>query len=218
MAKLFAELKTNKKKLFITIFLILASILIYAFFFLSLRDINKMLNTETDEVEIIKKSETESTAMNEDLDLEPKLELEPIVMNEEELVQYYQAYKDPYVIHLRKSIDGYLNGTNYGMDNPDIVYELEMDDGRISGVEPFKEYLESKFIVISIDDGLFGGKIINIMFQDKPDQIFWTWVYKKADGEYDLRGFTNNVNFDETQIKEFQILFKNYLEDKEHAL
>ena len=143
----------------------------------------------------------------------------PIEMTEEQEQQYYQIYENPYVIHIRTAIDGYLDGTNEGIHSPAVVVESKQEkDGSLSGLDSFKDYIEGKFIVLAINDGAMGGKIINIMFQDKPDKIFWTWVYKEVPENYDLRGFKENLNFSPDQIETTQILFKNYLEDKEHSL
>ncbi|MDD3607969.1 MAG: hypothetical protein PHQ20_04225 [Candidatus Moranbacteria bacterium] len=137
-----------------------------------------------------------------------------------ELDSYYAAYEDPFVVHLRKAFNGYLDGTNDGMDNPDIVIEKNLEQGAVSGLSAFdKDYYKSKFVVLFLGDSLAGGKQMNIIFQDKPDKIFQAWVYKTEgeDGHYDLRGFWE----DSEQTKNIDPIlqeFNSLIFDKEHSI
>ena len=135
------------------------------------------------------------------------------------LQDYYNSYKNPYVIHLRKAIDGYLNGTNYGMQSPQLVIESSSSSGMLSGLSSFsKDYYKSKFVIFGISDSLAGGENISIIFQNKQDKLFEAWVYKLAGGTYDLRGFSQVLSITPEQMKAIQEQYKTLLEDKSHSL
>lgn len=145
-------------------------------------------------------------------------EVEEINFTEEQLQLYYPVYNDPYVIHLRKALNGYLDGTNRGMEIPEAVIE---DQGISvqSGLSSFdKSYYESKFVVLFIDNNApMGGSVISIIFQDKPDKIFDAWVYDMLEDEYDLRGFWAR----DMSNNEIDVIMKQYgelIRDKEHSL
>jgi len=146
-------------------------------------------------------------------------EIEPIQFTPEELEKYSEVYENPYVLHIRKALNGYLEGTNEGMELPETVIEAHEYEGTSAGLDSFsKDYYKSKFIVYAINDSITGGKMVNIIFQDKPDKLFNVWVYKLAGDTYDLRGFWQNENFDEEKMNEIQKLYENYLNDPERAL
>jgi len=158
-------------------------------------------------------------------------EIKELEFAQEQLEGYYEVYKNPYVLHIRKALNGYLNGINEGIEFPESVIEahilegtppesgIESSDPAPSGLDSFsKDYYRSKFVVMAINDGVMGGKIINIIFQDKPDKLFNAWVYQMADGVYDFRGFWQNMNFTGEELDNFIKLYKSQIEDKEHAL
>lgn len=151
-----------------------------------------------------------------------QVEEQPSVSSElspEGLEDYYRVYENPYVLHIRKALNGYLDGTNVGLDDPELVIESQEIAGATAGLSSFdKSYYESKFIVYTISDSIAGGKQVNIIFQDKPDKVFAAWVYQLGDGTYDLRAFWENINFTEEDIASIQDSYKTFLEDKEHAL
>lgn len=137
---------------------------------------------------------------------------------EEQLKEYYSAYKNLFVLHIRKSLDNYLAGASEGINQVAIRVD-KSENGTIGGLDFFsKDYYKSKFIVFAINDGVMEGKVISIVFQDKPDKLFNAWVYKLAGGNYELRGFWQNDNLTEKEMKKIQTEYRIYLEDKQHAL
>ncbi len=54
-------------------------------------------------------------------------------------------------------------------------------------------FLRSKFIVLQTDIAPGGGESIILMFKDKPDKIFYAWVYNR-DNYYDYRYNTYKLN------------------------
>lgn len=139
-------------------------------------------------------------------------------LSQEELEAYYASYKDPFVLHVRKALSGYLAGTNEGMSTPEAVIERDDSGENLSGLDSFdKEYYKSKFVLLSLDDSVAGGKQIYIIFQDKPDRIFGAWVYPMGDGTYDLRGFWESKKATE-EIDSTLKIFGKYIFDKEHSL
>ncbi|MBU4210785.1 hypothetical protein KKE47_01180 [Patescibacteria group bacterium] len=143
----------------------------------------------------------------------------PIVFTQEQLDEYYQTTKNPYVLHIRKVLDGYLNGKNIGMASPELVIETHKVEEYTAGLSSIdKEYYKSKFIVFSMNDSIAGGVEVSIIFQDKPDKLFTVWVYQLAGGEYDFRSIRDNPKFTLEKMKEIQILYKTILEDEVHSI
>ena len=140
-------------------------------------------------------------------------------ISEEDLASYYECYlNDPFCRHLRLAVDGYLSGTMDGIDDPDFTVKSVHPD-RPSGLDAFKEYLKSsRFIVVWLENAPMGGKTVSITAQGDPTQVLDCWVYKLADGSYTLRGIWQNMYFDEEKMKVIREVFKEQLEDQEHAL
>ncbi len=130
---------------------------------------------------------------------------------------YYRVYKEPSVVYLRKALNAYLvNDSNSGIATTAIRVDRQEDT--IGGLDAFdKDYYNSKFVVLALNDSLIGGKEIQIIFQDKPDRVFNAWVYKLAGGEYELRSFYSK-GVPEQTIKDLVEDYKQYVFDKEHAL
>jgi hypothetical protein len=140
-----------------------------------------------------------------------------LTLSEEQLALYRASYEDPFVLHVRKALNGYLSGTYEGMDSPDTTIGKWED--KYTGLASFDvNYYRSKFAILSVDDSSFGGKDITLIFQDKPDKIFSAWVYKYPDAEkYDMRGFSENVP-ETLHIDETLAVFRKYVFDKEYSL
>ena len=139
--------------------------------------------------------------------------------NQNDLEQYYKVYDNPFVKHIRVALDGYLEGTNKGVDDPETAITTSEVNGAKAGLASFdKSYYRSKFIVYSINDNIAGGKEINIIFQDKPDKIFWVWIYQIANSKYDLRGFAENNKFSSEEIDRIVLEYKTLIEDREHSI
>jgi hypothetical protein len=131
---------------------------------------------------------------------------------------YFQTYKNPAVIYIRTALNIYLNGD---LNNllPKSAKEKKESNDLIYGLDSFnKSYYKSKFVVIYYDTAPFGGQNITILFQDKPDRFFTTWVYKLADKTYELRGFWAKKQDNPEDIKKINTEFKEFLMDKEHAM
>ncbi|EKD86860.1 MAG: hypothetical protein ACD_37C00121G0004 [uncultured bacterium] len=140
-------------------------------------------------------------------------------LNQKELEEYYQVYKKPYVQYLRKALNAYLANDSSDISISIAAVKEDRREGIITGLDAFdKSYYKSKFVVVTINDNIGGGKDIQIMFQDKPDRIFYAWVYELADGTYELRGFNSKEYFDPETMKEVSEAYKQFLLDKEHAL
>lgn len=144
----------------------------------------------------------------------PEVEFTP-----EELEKYYQVYKNPFVLYLRKALNAYLANDSTGVNISMAAVQKETREGIISGLNSFdKEYYRSKFIVATINDSTLGGKDIQIIFQNKQDRIFYAWVYELATGEFELRGFNSKEHFDEKKMEALKSGYEKFLNDPEHAL
>lgn len=125
-----------------------------------------------------------------------------------------QIYKNPFVTHIRVALDSYLKGTNQGMDFPEVVINAH-NENRVPGcgLSKFsKDYYQGKFIVLDSDTNELGGRQTDIVFIDKPDKIFWTWVYPLGDGSYSLRGFCENGPSDEIKA-DFPEMIQKMIKD-----
>lgn len=98
-----------------------------------------------------------------------------------------------------------MSGSNNGVEDAALVKTGQVN----CGLESFdKIYYKSKFIIYAAADNEFGGVQANIVFVDKPDTVFWTWVYRLGgDGEYSLRGFCKNGPSEEKKTE-----FKDYID------
>ena len=127
----------------------------------------------------------------------------PIHFNKEQQAKYFPVYEKPQVKFLRKALNTYLAGKS----NADETKEL----AKFS-----KDYYKSKFTVMSIDPCALGGTFLTVMFQDKPDKVFSAWVYLTPRGP-ELRSM-ELAKFTDDQVKDFQIQYKEMLDDKVHAM
>ena len=131
-------------------------------------------------------------------------------MTAEQRSAYVKGLRDPYVLHLRKALNGYLDGTNVEDTCTACVVKYKCG-GIPSSLDCFsKDYFKSKFVVRLGQNAPGGGKMFSIIFQDKPDKLFVAWVYKYGGGSFDLRGFWQNSRYDkeatEAILKAFKIL------------
>jgi hypothetical protein len=127
-----------------------------------------------------------------------------LVLTPDQMKKYAASYKNPYVLHIRKVINNYLRGKLVGDDNYKALAAVD------------QEYLKNKFIVLSIEDSLMGGREISLMSQMNPDKIFWAWVYRTG-SLYELRAFEVQEHTEE-EIKNISVRFRRFLRDKTLAL
>lgn len=140
-------------------------------------------------------------------------------INSKELEEYYQTYKNPSVIYLREVLNAYLDNDVSKVNITTNALKKTSDENFIRGLEAFnKEYYKSKFVVLTFIKQKAGGVEMRIMFQDKPDRIFDAWIYRFTDGDFELRGFASDENYDPAKIKELNNTYKQFLLDKEHAI
>lgn len=104
-----------------------------------------------------------------------------------------ELYSNPYIKHIRTALNGYLDGTMNGVEEG-TSEKSELDSGYRCGLDSFdKAYYKSEFTVLKVEKNDYGGVVAYIAFLNKPDTIFWSWVYQYAGGEYILRGFCENA-------------------------
>jgi hypothetical protein len=120
--------------------------------------------------------------------------------------QYYSVYKNPDVRHLRIAFDAYLKNSGERNGERQILQKWD------------KDYFKSKFIVLSRENNTFGGTLITILFQDRPDKIFVAWVYPEgAEKKLTLRAFDVG-NFSDEDVRRTRIRYRELIEDKVHAM
>jgi hypothetical protein len=124
----------------------------------------------------------------------------------EQLEQYYLVYKNADVRYLRTLFDAYVNSSGGTEEERQALDKWS------------KEYFRSKFVVLSRDRNTFGGTLITILFQDRPDKVFVTWVYPEgAKKTLRLRRFDVG-DFNDEDIRRIKIRYKRLLDDKTHAM
>jgi hypothetical protein len=135
------------------------------------------------------------------------------------LAGYYAVYQNPFVIGLRKELDGYLALQQgkaskwHGQGKPD---PRMMEFADLEKVD--SKYLSSRFTVYKLEnEPLAGGKWVSILFIDKPDRIFKAWMYLTGDGVYELRGFKDS-GITQAQIAAMRMTSEKLMLDQVHAL
>ena len=100
-----------------------------------------------------------------------------------------ELYDNPYIKHLRKAFNGYLDGTNNGVEEG-VTEKSELEGGLKCGLDSFdRDYYKSEFTIIKTEKNDYGGIVAYSAFLNQPDKVFWAWVYQYSGGEYILRGF-----------------------------
>jgi hypothetical protein len=125
---------------------------------------------------------------------------------EAQLKGYYRIYENSDVRYLRTVFNSYLSGAG--------------GDPRESGLldKWSEDYFRSKFIVMSRNGNPFGGTLIAILFQDRPDKVFVAWIYPEGSaGNLKLREFSPG-NFNQEDTRQIQVRYKALIQDKKHAL
>lgn len=88
-----------------------------------------------------------------------------------------QAYQNSFIRHIRIFLDGYLRGDNEGIEEDAISGKL-MKGSEQCGLANFDRNLyKSKFFLFSAEPGMLGGWVADIVFVDKPDTLFFAWIY-----------------------------------------
>lgn len=101
-----------------------------------------------------------------------------------------QVYKNPFIRHIRVAFDSYFKGLDTGIGKEAIEGLSDMPN---CGMNKFdKSYYKSKFIVWDSEPSIYGGMVVDIVFIDKLDTIFWTWVYQYDNGDYALMALCEN--------------------------
>jgi len=135
-------------------------------------------------------------------------------MTEAELQDYYSMYKNPFVLQIRTALNSYLN-------DPKTLSETVLEglgDGK-SGLNSYSsDYFRGRFVVMGIKKSLAGGEEVNILFPDKPDKVFWVWVYKLAGGDFEMRGFKENTYYTKEKIEYYINQYPQLLQNKEYSL
>jgi len=151
---------------------------------------NNILERDVPEVEVQEITKTEPSA-EEPVIYHTKEELCDSLPHpdppDKEIKGYAPLFKDPPVKHLRKYLDAFLSKDGSCQSADCFNDQLSAYDD-LSKIDA--DYLRSKFIVLSIGGALYGGVEMQIIFEDKPDQTFYVWVYDYRNGKYDLRGFS----------------------------
>ena len=126
--------------------------------------------------------------------------------NSEQLKEYYLVYKNADVHYLREIFDSYSHRGHGTSEEFELLRKWDSD------------YYRSKFVVFSRSKNPFGGTLIKIMFQRRPDRVFTAWIYPEgAEEKLTLRAFEPD-KFSEEDIKQIRIRYRQFLEDKEHAM
>jgi len=124
----------------------------------------------------------------------------------EQLKNYYLVYTNSDVKYLRTLFDAYLKG-EVGTDEEYTILD-----------QWNKNYYRSKFVVLSRNRNTFGGTLITILFQERPDRIFVAWIYPEdIEGKLTLRGFDLG-NFSDEDIRRTRVRYRELVEDTQHSM
>jgi hypothetical protein len=141
--------------------------------------------------------------------------LEEIDITQEEAQKLIAKHDDPFLQFLRTALDNYLAGNYEGIASSAKEAGTTGEDNLPDGLDSFdKSYYESDFVVVWLDNGVFGGKMIYILFVDKPDTIFTAWVYDVSDDEYELRSFNKAKMNEEVDMEQFISEIECFMNDE----
>lgn len=133
-----------------------------------------------------------------------------------DLKRYYAVYKNNNVRYLRSLFNDYLaaGSETINAQNTQSTVNSACDrDGEFAVLNQWdKAYYKSKFVVLAINKGTFGGNTITILFQDKPDKIFDAWIFPCG-----LRSFGPEDRTEE-EMEKIRSDIQQFLADKKHAL
>jgi hypothetical protein len=130
-------------------------------------------------------------------------------LTEEQLQAYYEVYENPYVLHLGRSLDTFLEGGTEGL----------FDGGELLGsLARYREYIEDRLVVLSVNPSSMGGRTISVISPAEPDKVFSAWIYRLHNGEYQLRGFDVNRAFTDDDIRDITLRYSGFLADTLHCI
>lgn len=116
-----------------------------------------------------------------------------------------EILNSPHIKQIRIALNGYLDGTNTGLE--DSALNVTSDEMKC-GLNNFsKIYYRSKFVILSASDNDYGGVQVFLVFVDKPDTVFWAWVYGIS-GEQRLRTFC-----EKPPLKSERAEFRAFIDD-----
>ncbi|MGB6624795.1 MAG: hypothetical protein WBE43_08415 [Candidatus Acidiferrales bacterium] len=124
----------------------------------------------------------------------------------EQLQQYYLVYKNADVQYLRTVFDAYLQGKGGREEEFQLLKKWD------------KSYYRNKFVVLSRNGNPFGGTIITIIFEDRPDKVFQAWVYPEGIKKILTLRVFDLGKFSSEDVRRIRVRYKQLLEDKVHAM
>ena len=148
-------------------------------------------------------------------DLCDSIEFTPLL--DQEITYNKEIAKDEFVQYLRRTINDYLSNSYISYNDSRCSFsglfdDKHCEDSAYDYLAEFKDYLDSKFIVLQTDIAPGGGSSLIIVFKNKPDKLFYAWVYGHGNGYFDLRGFQEHLSGeDETSIEDMQHVLVNQI-------
>ena len=122
----------------------------------------------------------------------------------DQLKDYYAAYQNKAVKHVRVVIDRYRKNTEKTDDETEKLKAIDLG------------YLKGRFNVLSQDPDVFGNTNILLVAVDKPDKVFHAMVY--TGNGYRLELFDVDDRFNSEDMRRIRIRYRKFLEDKVHSL
>ena len=125
-------------------------------------------------------------------------------------------YTNPFVMHIRTAFKNYLAGSTDGVED----WKANTAGEQTCGLGSFDKALyKNKFVVLNAYKNDYGGVQADIVFVDKPDALFWAWVYQYGNesGEYTLRAFCENGPRDDKKA-EFSKMMRDLLQGDYRSL
>lgn len=143
-------------------------------------------------------------------------------LDSKEFEDYYNLYQEEHVRFLRTALNAYIaHDSNQACIIEAAVTANNEYEGVLSGLDAFDpDYYISKFVVYRFGDNADGlGKNIQIVFQDRPDRIFYALVGRHpTNSEICLLGFNSQDPFTEEDMKPLIQSLGSFIFDKEHSL
>lgn len=139
-------------------------------------------------------------------------------LSQSDIDSYKTTLKSAEILHLRNVIDTYKNGGEVALK--EVVVNSNDRAGYKCGFDSFdKDYFKSKFFVVAVEGHLGGGDSVTIIFLNKPDRAFSSWLYPMSKDNWELRSFCENSKLPAKDINDqFLIPLQSYLADPQFSI
>jgi hypothetical protein len=138
-------------------------------------------------------------------------EVKELTLSDEEYQRIFTKLKTPEFKRLRTVMNACFN------DNQSKILKLlanfEVSQSAIDSILYYKNFVNSKFVLLGGSSFIGGGTTYEIVFVDTPNLIFDVWIYSTGE----IRSFSK-VDLTAIEQKQILVLYRKLIKDKIHNL